>query len=509
MSPANSILKVFISSTSEDLEDYRVVASKAIIETGWFPVFSENFGAMPENTVEACYSKLKDCDLVILLIAFRQGWIPTKEQGGNEKDSITALEYQYAQNPEHKKDVLIFLADEKKPWPPIKCDKGPAGDWITEFRSKLGKPADFFEYEEPAGKEANNLPLFRAKIYGALVSYKEELLKKIKDPDTPPPSGPTGLENFPGASRRLLSGRCIPFLGHGVFGKGGPLSICALRKEMGDESCRSCDESIESCPKSCLATAAEYQELVLGRDQFLDRLREIIEAQAQKVFEEKSRNAATLAVYDLLEKIKPPLIVSATEDLLLEEQLSAAGKRCLILSHVIRSVDRDYCSKVLVFKGVDDKEPKPRFADEIDELIEEEKLPDEEKAYIIYKPLGSPLLHRYVNQKLGIDTVVMTEADYLILLQRLENEKTGVPKTFFTFFNQYPPIFLGYPMDVWHYRLVGQVFQSIGLTRSSLKPFFSVRKADSSMEQKAWEKLGINLVPMDPNVFSQKVEIKT
>jgi hypothetical protein len=375
----------------------------------------------------------------------------------------------------------------------------------------LGPPAGTFEYEESAGKKSDILPNFRGLVRTALASYKEKLLRE----KTPRPATIAGsLENFPGASRRLRSGKCIPFLGHGVFGKKGPLSICELRDKLGDESCKSCKESFESCPRSCLATAAEYQELLLGRDQFLEVLQEIIEDQAKKIVEAKARNPATLALYDLIQKLKPPLIVSATEDLLLEEQLSKAGKRCLILSHVIRlkkdplrdpQIDQKYLEKVLVFKGFDDAKPEPRPADAIDELIAEESLKDEDKAFIIYKPLGSPLLHRYLDPKLGIDTVVMTEADYLILLKRLENQESGVPKAFFTFFQEYPPIFLGYPMDVWHFRLVGQVFQSIGLTRSSLKPFFAVRKTDSPMEEKAWEKLEIKLVPMDPNEFSQKV----
>ena len=60
----------------------------------------------------------------------------------------------------------------------------------------------------------------------------------------------------------------------------------------------------------------------------------------------------------------------------------------------------------------------------------------------------------------------MTEADYLIFLGRLENQSTRVPTTFSRLFQRYPIVFLGFPMDMWHYRLVGQVFQSIGVAKS-------------------------------------------
>jgi hypothetical protein len=483
MCPADQILKVFISSTSEDLKEYRAIARNAIIEAGWFPVMMENFGPKPERTVAACEKELQGCALVVLLVAFRRGYVPTKEQGGNGEDSITVLELKCAR--EHNKDVLVFLADEKKPWPPILCDKDR--DWIEQFRSGLDQPAAFFEYEDPAGKESDILPRFRAKVYGALVSYKADLLKQ-RPTTTGTSTG--GMENLPGASRTLLSGKCIPFLGLGVYGK-GPLSICALRKALGDELCKSCDDSGDSCPKSCLATAAEFQDCPMSRYLFLDYLKEIVEKQAKE--------AKIPPVYDLVQQIKPPLIVSATLDLLLEKKLWDEGKqRCLILCHAIRSEKGE---GILVFEGPEDDSPKLYSATNTPiDLDAEEELPLKERAYIVYKPLGSPLLA----SKQKIDTVVITEEDYSILLRRLGSKETGVPTAFTACFLNNPPIFLGYPMDVWHYRLMSQVFKSIP-TKPEYKPFFAVRNAEP-MEKKAWKGLGVNLVDMDLNEFSQKVE---
>jgi hypothetical protein len=485
MSPADRKLNVFISSTSKDLTDYRAVARNAIIDAGWFPVMMENFGPKTEKTVAACEEELLKCDLVILLVAFRYGYVPAEAQGYNGEDSITALELKCAR--EHNKKVMIFLADEDKPWPIKWCDTDRTR--IDKFRRELDQPAGWFVYEDTAGKESEILPLFRAKVYGALVDYKNKLLK---DGDGPIP--PEGSENFPGASRRLLSGKCIPFLGHGVYGK-GPLSICALRKALGDETCQSCDA--DSCPKSCLATAAEFRERTMGgRDLFLDELTEVVKKQTQE-----AANAIP-AVYDLVQQIKPPLIVSATLDLMLEHQLWNKGnQQCLIMCHAIRETD---AGNILVFQGPEDNAPKSYLANAKDfpiNLDAERERPFGERAYIVYKPMGSPLL----SSKLGTDTVVITEEDYAILLNRLGSKDTGVPIALTTCFLNNPPIFLGYPMDVWHYRLMSQVFKSICPTGSGFTRF-AVRKADFPMEKKAWEGPGINLVDMDLNEFSRKVK---
>ena len=94
----------------------------------------EHFGAMPEATVEACYKRLVTCNLVILIVAWRQGWVPAKEQGGNGEDSVTALELQFAR--EHHIPVLAFLAD--KSWPgDLREDNDAARAWVKKFRNEL------------------------------------------------------------------------------------------------------------------------------------------------------------------------------------------------------------------------------------------------------------------------------------------------------------------------------------------------------------------------------------
>ena len=90
----NSIY-IFVSSTSEDLRNYRGVARNLILKMGWHPEIMEDFGASPTPTVEACREKIKDCDALLLVVVFHCDWLPSTDQGGNGTDSITALELAY------------------------------------------------------------------------------------------------------------------------------------------------------------------------------------------------------------------------------------------------------------------------------------------------------------------------------------------------------------------------------------------------------------------------------
>jgi hypothetical protein len=471
MSPYDQDLKVFVSSTSEDLLEYRKVARAVIDKMGWKADMMEDWGAVPQTTILACFEKLKDCGLMVLIVAHRQGWVPSPGQGGNGEDSITALELDFARK--NRIPVLAFLA--KNNWPGDRWDDDDkARAWIKKFRDELNLPADFFGFEEPAAQEAESLPGFRNLLGAALIAYRERLLKE-PHPDTTPEE-----LDFNSASAAVRSGQCIPFLGYGIYGDG--LSTCALVEALGDADLK----------EPCLATVAEFRERFLrSRPGFLSRLEEIITDQSGKI--------APPAVHDLLLKVKPRLIVNATADLTLEKRLAAAGKPLLILSHVIRSAEPAYDGKVIVFHGPDDDKPEFRAADNIGVDLNEAK-----DSYIIYKPLGSPLLHHRLNPDLEIDTVVMTEADYLILLGRMENQSTRVPTAFSRVFQRYPIVFLGFPMDMWHYRLVGQVFQSIGVGGSNSNNV-AVRKPTTRMEALAWRRLGLEPLPMDPNAFAKKV----
>ena len=105
--------KLFISSTSEDLEPYRNAARDAAIRAGFLPVMMEYFPAQGRQPpYQACMEKVDGCDVLVAIVAHRYGWVPPDQPGGGHK-SITWLECERAKETE----VLAFLVEEKCSWP--------------------------------------------------------------------------------------------------------------------------------------------------------------------------------------------------------------------------------------------------------------------------------------------------------------------------------------------------------------------------------------------------------
>ncbi|MBV8113659.1 MAG: DUF4062 domain-containing protein [Silvibacterium sp.] len=470
----NRQLSVFVSSTSEDLHSYRQVAQQVILARGWFPIMNEYWGAMSNPVVEACCKKMEKADLVLLLMAFRQGYVPTVDQGGNGADSITALEIEYARR--NNIPVLGLLAN-KNTWPgDLYEDSQTAREWVKQFRGNLNLPAEFFDPEQPnpAAKETDQLPQFRSKVGAVLLNFQQELIAREEAKAAAAAEGP---DFFSRACAGVVEGTIIPFMGSGVYGNGG-LSARELSKALGVDACQ--DES-------CLATAAEYMERHLdSRFDFLGKLHRIIEERMAEL------KTPPLIYQLLLEAARPPLIVSSTCDLVLEQYLEKQGKEYTLVCHIVRSFRNENDGKLLVFDG------------EKHEITVADKVRLDPNKYIIYKPLGSPLLHDRLDPDLEIDTVVMTESDHLVLLGRLEHEMTQIPTALCRHLQRRPLLFAGYGLDVWHYRLVMQVFQLVQAQGSRPTPIV-VRQPASSMEEMVWHRLGADILRVSPDEFAQRV----
>jgi hypothetical protein len=109
------IAKVFISSTETDLAEYRRAIRDAALKTGFHPVMFEHWPASGQRVpLEACRQAVLDCDLLVVIVAYRYGWVPPGQPDGAHK-SITWLECEWAAAA--GKEVIAFLVDEQAPWP--------------------------------------------------------------------------------------------------------------------------------------------------------------------------------------------------------------------------------------------------------------------------------------------------------------------------------------------------------------------------------------------------------
>jgi hypothetical protein len=102
-------MKVFLSSTAQDLVTYRQVADDTILRLSQQAVAMERFGPLPGEPVAECERKASESDIVVCIVAHRYGFVPEKGRG-----SITRREVEAAKAA--GKDVLVWIVADDHPW---------------------------------------------------------------------------------------------------------------------------------------------------------------------------------------------------------------------------------------------------------------------------------------------------------------------------------------------------------------------------------------------------------
>ena len=102
-------MKVFLSSTAQDLVAYRRVADDTILRLSQQAVVMERFGPLPGEPAAECERKARESDVVVCIVAHRYGFVPEKGKG-----SITRREVEAAKAAQ--RDVLAWIVDDAHPW---------------------------------------------------------------------------------------------------------------------------------------------------------------------------------------------------------------------------------------------------------------------------------------------------------------------------------------------------------------------------------------------------------
>lgn len=293
---------------------------------------------------------------------------------------------------------------------------------------------------------------------------------------------PYGSESHRVVRARLDQDRVVPFLGSGVFGT-GPLSAFALCEGLARQS------GLPPTERYPLATTAEHLERV-----FDDR-EALLEMFEQVIYEQTAESDGPRFCHELVLQMRAPLVVSTTYDHVLERRLVEVGRPYTLVTHVLEAANPHHAGRVLVL----DVEP---AAVRVQIVDADQWMPEEADRWTIYKLLGSPALNRLVAEHapgLGfIDTTVVTETDHLKFLGRLNHQATRIPAAFSRRLMRAALLFLGYTLDVWHYRLVCNVF---GRQRKSP---IAVRVPTSPVEDLCWKRLNADQVLADPEEFARR-----
>jgi hypothetical protein len=176
-------VKVFVSSTAEDLAGFRVAAIRALRRLGHDVIAMEDFTAAAAFPLQRVLERVRSADAYVLLVAWRYGFIPDCSRvtnlpptpdddaaspgdaaGDTDDDdarSITEREYLAARE-DPERPILPFLLAESAPWPPQHVDgfaRGAAGEVVPvervrDFRARLMRDhiVSFFSRDDELGE---------------------------------------------------------------------------------------------------------------------------------------------------------------------------------------------------------------------------------------------------------------------------------------------------------------------------------------------------------------------
>jgi len=146
--------KIYISSTYNDLKDYREAVYHTLRQMGHDVIAMEDYVATDQRPVDKCLADVAACELYVGVFAWRYGYQPPHDNPAHK--SITELEYRQARTT--GKTCLLFLLSEEAAWLRKWMDESTsvadAGKRIRELRQELSreKLVSFFESSDELAK---------------------------------------------------------------------------------------------------------------------------------------------------------------------------------------------------------------------------------------------------------------------------------------------------------------------------------------------------------------------
>ncbi len=105
---------IYLSSTYEDLKDFRRVVFEALRKGGYDVIAMEDYVATDQRPVEKCLKDVEKADIYVGLFAFRYGYVPPPQHQNPKGSSITELEFRHA-DALHK-PCLTFVVNDSTAW---------------------------------------------------------------------------------------------------------------------------------------------------------------------------------------------------------------------------------------------------------------------------------------------------------------------------------------------------------------------------------------------------------
>lgn len=269
-------LRIFISSTMEDLENERASIVEQLQSMNFEPVNAE--GILPNGATswDRISEEIETCHAMILLGGIRYGWVPTSGPLAQQNVSVTHGEYLAARA--HGLAVLPFFKNLS-----YKADR----------TSEDAKRRDSFrsEIEEWEGGQFRstftNVVDLSEKVATAVVTmlsdhYQRDLIAKRRTqvesaPPPPPPPPPGNVEPPVHLARSVADGKAILWVGSGISLRAGMPSTDVLTSELVRAIREKAAGYAPPPVGSGIASVTSDFELLHSRELLLVKLRELLD----------------------------------------------------------------------------------------------------------------------------------------------------------------------------------------------------------------------------------------
>jgi len=268
-------LRVFISSTMDDMVNERDMVVARLVESNFEPVNAESILPDGGGAWTRISEEIETCHAFILLSGERYGWIPRSGPLSAKNISVTHGEYLAAC--ELNLPILPFFKDLKYETDATNDDarrrdafRKKVGDWEGgQFRTMFKTARDLADKAVAAITRMLTDTFQRAQV-----AQRRAQARTLAPPIPPAPAGPPLLP--PNLSGAVADGCASFWAGSGISQSAGLPSASAL----GIEMARSIEAALGryAAPPvgSGIASVASDFEIVLGRPLLLDKLRELL-----------------------------------------------------------------------------------------------------------------------------------------------------------------------------------------------------------------------------------------
>ena len=147
-------LRVYLSSTTQDLKDHRDSVSLALASSGLSVARMEDHVASDQRPLDMCLKDVAQCDVFVGIYAWRYGYEPPAAHGNPDGCSITHLAYQQAELSGLRKLLFFAHPDTRPHWPEAFRDdltgQGEHGEKLARFRQTVGteRTISFFRSQD-------------------------------------------------------------------------------------------------------------------------------------------------------------------------------------------------------------------------------------------------------------------------------------------------------------------------------------------------------------------------